>query len=237
MSALHAHFHRRDQQAFQRVVDTAIRALSQQQDKPGTSKSPRRPSPLSTLSTAPLDVNARDALGRTILHLACSSTHASAPTYVRLLLSHPQVHVNALDAESHWTPLHRAMYAGNLACALLLLNRHDIDVSIKDSEGYTAFDVYNSSVADTKPQDGLDAELFVWGSNRNAGLGLNNADDRAFPELVHLGHPLKTPAHPVEERFRVIRVRDVGLARFHTAVVTTESRGNIRVCGFGSNSR
>lgn len=56
-----------------------------------------------------------------------------------------------------------------LSFRLLLLQRSDIDTSLKDYEGYTAFDLYNSTVSGTKPTDGAptdDYELFTWGVNR-----------------------------------------------------------------------
>lgn len=238
MSVLHTYFHRRDQQAFQRALETSIRAISTGSANGGDAK------PSSSLgrslSTSPhlpfasssscVDVNARDALGRTVLHLACSSTHPSAPTYVRLLLAHPHVQPNAQDGESHWTALHRALYEGNLAAALLLLARADVDVYAKDWEGYTAYDVWNSSIEGTKPPPAAAArspgeggwgeqaaELYVWGSNRNAGLGVGDADDRAFPELVQFDREREGKRwRTVEERFKVVRVKDVGMARFHT---------------------
>lgn len=64
-----------------------------------------------------LDVNARDWLGRTVLHLACASSDTIE--YVRLLLRHQDVNVNLPDTESHWTPLHRAMYQANFSTALV----------------------------------------------------------------------------------------------------------------------
>lgn len=50
----------------------------------------------------------------------------------------------------------------------MLLQRSDLDRDIKDVEGYTAFDLYNSTVQGTKPVSGDDvnAELFTWGTNR-----------------------------------------------------------------------
>lgn len=70
-----------------------------------------------------MDVNSRDWLGRTVLHLVCSAPDVAATEYVRLLLGHPAINVNALDTESHWTPLHRALYNGNLATAYVALLR------------------------------------------------------------------------------------------------------------------
>jgi hypothetical protein len=50
--------------------------------------------------------------------------------------------------------------------SLLLLQRSDIDISIKDYEGYTAFDLYNSTVEGTKPDNAGRADLLTWGANR-----------------------------------------------------------------------
>jgi len=90
MTSLHAYFHNRDQAAFQRQ-----------------------------LAAAPLqiDVNARDWLGRTVLHLACAASARAATEYVRMLLAHPGIDVNMQDTESHWAALHRALYNGNIGTA------------------------------------------------------------------------------------------------------------------------
>ena len=69
------------------------------------------------MSAMVCDVNARDWLGRTVLHLACASIEPSSLEYLRLLLAHPAVNVNLQDTESHWTALHRALFHGNIAAA------------------------------------------------------------------------------------------------------------------------
>lgn len=186
------------------------------------------------------DVNKVDWLGRTPLHLACASVECIE--YVRALLKHPGVNVNLQDRESHWTPLHRALYHANLPAALLLLQRTDIDPSLKDLEGYTAFDLYNSTLNGTKPSasDDKHAELFTWGTNRNAVLGLGDGDDRIYPDQIVI-QPQVDPAElqkmGLEARFSPIHVHQVQMSKLHTAVVTSESGGNVRVCGFGSGGR
>ena len=118
MNTLHDLFARRDQQAFQRQIERARTAASgssfgQGEGRSGTKSSPVQLRPHSY----DFDVNARDWLGRTVLHLACSSDEVSAPEYVRLLLGHPGINVNVQDLESRWTPLHRALYNGNIIIA------------------------------------------------------------------------------------------------------------------------
>lgn len=81
-----------------------------------------------------------------MLHLAAASLTPLAYTFFSLLLKNPHISVNLQDQESGYTALHRAMFAGNIRAARDLLLRHDIDPSIKDAEGMTAFDVYNGTV-------------------------------------------------------------------------------------------
>ena len=89
MTSLHVYFQNRDQAAFQRQLAVAL----------------------------PTEVNARDWLGRTVLHLSCSAMDPAATEYARMLLAHPGTSANMQDMESHWTPLHRALYNGNLSAA------------------------------------------------------------------------------------------------------------------------
>jgi hypothetical protein len=65
------------------------------------------------------------------------------------------------------------------------LKRADIDTSIKDFEGYTAYDLYNSTVTSAQPtqDEVVVAELFTWGTNRRVGVSRNmlNMSQWAFP--------------------------------------------------------
>lgn len=103
MSNLHAYYALKDEQAFSKVLEAskARKQVSTPSSSPG--------------KTPALDVNAKDWLGRTVLHLACSNLEPYALTYIRMLLAHPLINVNVQDAESKWTPLHRALYQGNLS--------------------------------------------------------------------------------------------------------------------------
>ncbi|EMD39398.1 hypothetical protein CERSUDRAFT_93430 [Gelatoporia subvermispora B] len=103
MSALHAYFHLHNQQVFQRLLDGGSHGQLPVSSSSG-GRSWSRPSPLS--AAAQCDVNARDQLGHTDLHLAAAAQNVSAPEYVRLLLAHPDININALNKEDHWTPLH-----------------------------------------------------------------------------------------------------------------------------------
>ncbi|ORY24955.1 hypothetical protein BCR39DRAFT_545340 [Naematelia encephala] len=185
------------------------------------------------------DPNERDAFGRTVLHLAAGILTQNAYTFFSILLRNPNISVNLQDYESGYTALHRALFAGNIKAARDLLARNDIDPSIKDAEGLTAFDLYNGTVDGTNPpQDAEGTDLFVWGVNRNFALGIGDSSDKAYPDHVNLLTQNQASGKPdPTQRFRHVGVKDVVMAKFHTGVVTTDARGNLSLCGFGSNGR
>lgn len=53
------------------------------------------------------EVNKKDHLGRTVLHLAVMEVAEWALEWVEVLLTVPGLAVNAVDTESSWTALHR----------------------------------------------------------------------------------------------------------------------------------
>lgn len=114
----------------------------------------------STLSKS--DLNSRDQMGLTILHRVVSSAAENSIRYATALINHPSIDIYMQDIENGWTPLHRALYAGNVTIARLLLakdqtgfagqggltvSRSNTLIKIKDREGNTAFDVYNATIA------------------------------------------------------------------------------------------
>jgi len=115
MTQLHAYFSLRQQHNFQRLLDGSRGQSSSSSLSNSGGKSWSRPSALTSAMIC--DVNARDWLGRTVLHLACASDEPSSLEYVRLLLAHPSININLQDTESHWTALHRALFHGNIAAA------------------------------------------------------------------------------------------------------------------------
>ncbi|KAJ7481215.1 hypothetical protein B0H11DRAFT_2024703 [Mycena galericulata] len=220
MTLLHAHFHLRSLQAFQRLLDGGGDRGTHPAISSSAGKSWKGASALK--SAMAYDVNATDWLGRTTLQLACAAPDGIE--YVRALLRHPSTNA-----------LHRALYHGNLAAALLLLQRSDIDISLKDLEGYTAFDLYNSTVRGTAPVHALHAELHTWGVNRNAALGLVDSGDRTYPDQVVI--PKEDPEPSSTARFSPLLARQIQMSKLHTVVVTSESKANLRMCGFGSGGR
>ncbi|SPO25363.1 uncharacterized protein UTRI_03224_B [Ustilago trichophora] len=205
----------------------------------------------------PAEVNRRDHLGRTVLHHIASSTEPWSVSYLNAILAHPSLNVNLQDGESGYTALHRALYAANLQTAIILLKRTDLDLRVKDFEGLTAFDLYNSTVAGTNPPaDALSFEptrhhhsrtltqLFTWGSNRNYNLGLGDGDDRQLPDKITLRHNASQSTQdafraslPAGKKFDRIGIKDVAMSRLHSVVLTDQKVSNVWVCGLGSNGR
>lgn len=113
MTLFHVYFTLRDQQAFQRLLEwnrSASNPLA------GQSTSASKSWTRKNIASA-LEVNAFDHLGRTVLHLACTSTEPASLEYARMLLAHPSININLPDKENHWTALHRALYVGNIEAA------------------------------------------------------------------------------------------------------------------------
>ncbi|KAK8869660.1 hypothetical protein IAR55_000228 [Kwoniella newhampshirensis] len=185
------------------------------------------------------DINERDNLGRTVLHLAASSLTPMSYTFLSILLRNPNISVNFQDQESGYTALHRALFAGNVRAARDLLARNDIDTSIKDMEGMTAYDLYNGTVEGTNPPHDVDGtDLFVWGVNRNFALGTGDSSDKSYPDHINLLTQAQANGRSdPSKRFDHVGVKDVVMAKLHTGVVTDEARGNLSICGFGANGR
>lgn len=141
---------------------------------------PRKPG---TSGLTKAEVNSRDHAGLTVLLRAASSTSPNAIAFIEALIDHPAIDLYALDPESGWNALHRALYSGNISIARLLLEkeRRDLTESLgantttkvgqliktKDHEGNSPFDVYNASIAlrqlrmaeeNTRSDDGSDSE-------------------------------------------------------------------------------
>jgi alpha-tubulin suppressor-like RCC1 family protein len=124
---------------------------------------------------------------------------------------------------------------------VLLVLRSDTDMFLKDVEGYTAFDLYNSTVEGTNPPRTFDskpsAELYTWGSNRNASLGLGDDGDRSLPEQVVIRQDEGTHTTSICERLKPLSITGISMSRLHTTIITEEPRNNLRSCGFASDGR
>lgn len=100
-------------------------------------------------------------------------------------------------------------------------------------------------------------EIFTFGSNKNFTLGFGDEDDRKNPERIVLKRPdhLLQRFHrenlsrqiidiqPLSARLpaliqhRPIKIQDIQLSKFHSAVLTTDPEANLHVCGFGPGGR
>jgi len=114
MSLLHDHLISRNLQAFQLALRDSVGAPSSVPSGASLTGSTGKFCNRGSTQNS-FDVNARDWLGRTALHLACTSVECI--DYVRALLKHPHIDVNLPDVESFWTPCHRALYSANLSAA------------------------------------------------------------------------------------------------------------------------
>ncbi|KAL1840891.1 hypothetical protein VTJ49DRAFT_7633 [Mycothermus thermophilus] len=108
------------------------------------------------------EVNSRDHAGLTLLLRAASSTSENAVAFVEALLEHPAIDIYVQDPESGWNALHRALYAGNISIARLLLEKERRDltahtaslhrvgqlIKTKDHEGNSPFDLYHSTIGE-----------------------------------------------------------------------------------------
>lgn len=114
MSLLHDYFNTGNLQLFQRLLESTGSDKSTGPSSSGARSWKKHNESGSTN----VDVNGRDWLGRTVLHLASASIEHLG--YVRALLRHPAINVNLPDTESHWTPLHRSLYNANFPAACVV---------------------------------------------------------------------------------------------------------------------
>lgn len=110
-----------------------------------------------------MELNNKDQSGLTILHRAVSSNGDNDLEFAMALIAHANIDLYAQDRENGWTALHRALYFGNITIARALLERDTRDsvgqgasntllrsnalIKVKDFEGNSPFDVYNSTIA------------------------------------------------------------------------------------------
>jgi ankyrin repeat protein len=71
---------------------------------------------------------------------------------VEELLKHPKTNVNIRYSESSWTPLMEAACENYIHIIKMLLNHPGIDVTLKDWDGKTAWDIASDEVHEKFPQ-------------------------------------------------------------------------------------
>ncbi|KAI9020141.1 hypothetical protein CLU79DRAFT_755882 [Phycomyces nitens] len=214
---------------------------------------------LKTTGQKHYNLNKRSSRGKTALHYAVQWNRISI---AQCLIECPMVNINLQDSESGWTALHRALYLGNIEIALLLVQREGCNLSIKDWDGLSPFELYNLTVKDTlpvvrmvqtkvaprtvewdfqeNPQQHFETifggtDLYSWGVNTNYVLGLPDSDNKTRPERVHLN--LESQMIPEIIKRPPYLIRTVAMSKYHTAILTSESRNNLLLCGFGRGGR
>ncbi|CAZ83354.1 unnamed protein product [Tuber melanosporum] len=120
-------------------------ALSKQH-QPSSDGKPRPGSPPTNIVITKQSLKELDTFGRTILHLACSTSDSGGLPFVEALLTHPLTDPCIQDLESGWTALHRALYHGNISAARAILSNNLSTVKVKDHAGDSPFEVFEASV-------------------------------------------------------------------------------------------
>ncbi|KKA30471.1 hypothetical protein TD95_000616 [Thielaviopsis punctulata] len=115
-----------------------------------------------SLAVSKAEINSRDHAGLTLLLRAAVSTGPLSISFVRVLLQHPAIDLYAQDTENGWNALHRALYAGNISIARLLLETEETRfhndilgtggrigslIKTKDREGNSPFDLYLTTIS------------------------------------------------------------------------------------------
>lgn len=139
-----------------------------------------------------------------------------------------------------------------------LLSGSSEDDESEAAQGVSGDDGETPDGKETKPSVNIDGdEMFTFGSNKNFTLGFGDEDDRKNPERIVLRRPdhLLQRFHrenlarqvidvepfsarlPALIQYRPIKVQEIQLSKFHSAVLTTDPEANLHVCGFGPGGR
>lgn len=161
-----------------------------------------------------------DLDGRTSLHMA---TVCGKLDVVEWLLKEKKVDINAVDRESKWTALHKAIFYGQIAIARLLIQNSAL-LSPLDNEGLQALELFlrdrpNSLVYSHEDSN----EVFLWGENANSTLGHSSEQRRLIP----------TPVDTF--RRQNLNIKQVLLRKYHTVFLT--QCGCVYTCGHGQGGR
>ncbi|PWW80739.1 hypothetical protein C7212DRAFT_160795 [Tuber magnatum] len=128
------------------AVLTINSPASSKQNQSANNGRPRPGSPTANILLTRQSLSELDVFGRTILHLACSTSDSGGLPFVEALLSHSLTDPCTQDLESGWTALHRALYHGNISAARAILSNDLSSVKIKDHAGDSPFEVFEASV-------------------------------------------------------------------------------------------
>ncbi|XP_039045491.1 uncharacterized protein LOC120185307 isoform X2 [Hibiscus syriacus] len=163
------------------------------------------------------NINSRNSLGLTPLHIA--TWRNNIPIIRRLLAAGADP--DARDGESGWSSLHRALHFGHLAVASVLL-QSGASITLEDSKCRTPVDLLSGPVLQVfgSEQDSA-TEVFSWGSGVNYQLGTGNAHIQKLPCKL--------------DSFHGSKIKLISAAKFHSIAVT--ARGEVYTWGFGRGGR
>lgn len=171
------------------------------------------------LNKSPELAQQADEFGRTLLH--CAAAHGQTDC-VDVLLSKGAL-TTVKDRESGWTPLHAALYAGQLRVALQLL-QHPCNTTavtalngVEDFEGYTPLDLLSLQRRGKAAKGG---DVHCCGAGSNFQLGNAGSDAKLPRRLAAL---------------RGIAVAQVSTSSRHTLFLT--DYGEIFAAGHGPGGR
>ena len=132
------------------------------------------------------------------------------------------------DLESGHTPLHRAMYYGNVGAAVALV-KHGAALDAPDEDFVNPMQLCSNVSEQRASKDGCEriaigSELMIWGQNKNYNLGIGNAQDKGNPESM--------------EYFRKTRttIRKLEISSYHS-VFLTHKMGELYAAGHGVGGR
>uniref|UniRef100_A0A915HRT7 Uncharacterized protein n=1 Tax=Romanomermis culicivorax TaxID=13658 RepID=A0A915HRT7_ROMCU len=161
--------------------------------------------------------------GDNILHWICSSSSGWQSNLLAWILenfgSQDEI-LNARDVESGYTPLHKSILYGNLACSQVLL-KHGAAINVKDFDGLTAIDLL---IANTNTVfSDKSAQNFLYGCGENVSY--------------NLGHslPIRKSQFDVIDFPSSSCVKQISMSNYHTLFLT--KNGSILACGHGACGR
>eukprot|EP00850_Spirogloea_muscicola_P010078 SM000058S18508 [mRNA] locus=s58:213689:220094:- [translate_table: standard] len=164
------------------------------------------------------NVNSRNALGATALHLATWRNHL--PIVLKLLEAGADP--DARDAESGWSSLHRALHFGHLTVSAALLAA-GASLNVEDTKGRTSIDLISGPLSVVVGQAGA-TEVSTWGNGANYQLGTGTAGIYRTPCRI--------------DALQGVHVAAVAAARFHSLCVTAKgelySWGSDAAAGLGT---
>ncbi|KAI7884045.1 hypothetical protein K492DRAFT_158679 [Lichtheimia hyalospora FSU 10163] len=171
--------------------------------------------------------------GWTALHRACYTGNVEIAL---MLLQHPDIDLNVKDYEGIRPLELLTVSLGNMKRLERNLNDNDHNESTKSIMDEADNDLHDSILRSNKrPIISGGTDLYTWGSNTNYVLGHSDSESRTYPERVSL--TLESQQLPNIMRRPLVLIERVHMSKYHTAVLTSEPRNNLLLCGFGHGGR